>query len=56
LARYKSIDTNTRFLAVDFERQLLPGTFECARNHLIDHPLDLTGFGARYQNIRSGRC
>lgn len=28
MARYKHIDTSPRFLAVDLQRQLLPGTFE----------------------------
>jgi len=37
MARYKHIDTSPRFLAVDLERQLLPGTFERALNFLIDH-------------------
>ncbi len=30
MARYKAIDTSPRFLAIDLERQLLPGTFEHA--------------------------
>ena len=30
MARYKHIDTSPRFLAVDLERQLLPGTLEHA--------------------------
>jgi len=37
MARYKHIDTSPRFLAVDLQRQLLPGTFEHALNHLIDN-------------------
>lgn len=28
MARYKRIDTNPRFIAVDLQRQLLPGSFE----------------------------
>ena len=36
MARYKTIDTSPRFLAVDLERQLLPGTFEHALNFLVD--------------------
>jgi hypothetical protein len=43
VARYKHIDTSPRFIAVDLQRQLLPGTFEHALNHLIDHELDLSG-------------
>ncbi len=54
MARYKHIDTSPRFLAVDLDRQLLPGTFEHALCHLIDHALDLTGFDARYRNDSSG--
>jgi hypothetical protein len=38
MARYKHIDTSPRFLAVDLQRQLLPGTFEHA----------LSGFDARF--------
>jgi hypothetical protein len=38
----KHIDTSPRFLAVDLQQQLLPGTFEYAMNHLIDYELDLT--------------
>ncbi|MBZ0131787.1 MAG: transposase [Rhodocyclaceae bacterium] len=54
MARYKQIDTSPRFIAVDLERQLLPGTFEHALNHLIDHELDLSGFDARYRNDLTG--
>lgn len=54
MARYKVIDSSPRFLAVDLQRQLLPGSFEYALNHLIDHELDLSGFDARYRNDLSG--
>ena len=54
MARYKTIDTSPRFIAVDLERQLLPGTFEHALNHLVDHQLDLSRFDTRYQNDRTG--
>ncbi|MDO9273654.1 MAG: transposase [Rugosibacter sp.] len=54
MARYKPIDTSPRFIAVDLERQLLPGTFEHALNHLIDHELDLSGFDTRYKNDLTG--
>ena len=54
MARYKHIDTSPRFIAVDLERQLLPGSFEHALNHLIDHELDLSGFDARYRNDLNG--
>jgi hypothetical protein len=54
MARYKPIDTSPRFLAVDLERQLPPGTFEHALHHLVDHELDLSGFDARYRNDLTG--
>jgi len=54
MARYKHIDTSPRFLAVDLQRQLLPGTFEHAMNHLIDNALDLTCFDARFKNDLTG--
>jgi len=44
MARYKHIDTSPRFLAVDLQRQLLPGTFEHALSHLIDHELNRPDF------------
>ena len=54
MARYKHIDISPRFLAVDLQQQLPPGTFEHTMNHLIDHELDLTGFDARYCNDEAG--
>ena len=54
MARYKHIDISPRFLAVDLERQLLPGTFEHALHWLIEHELDLSGFDARFRNDLAG--
>ncbi len=54
MARYKHIDTSPRFLAVDLQRQLLPGTFEHALNRLLDHDIDLTDFDARFCNDVTG--
>jgi len=54
MARYKPIDTGPRFLAVDLQRQLLPGTFEFAVDWLVEHQLDRSGFDARYRNDFSG--
>lgn len=56
MARYKVIDTSPRFIAVDLQRQLVPGTFEHALDYLIDHELDLTGFDGRYRNDATGAC
>ena len=46
MACYKPIDTRLHFLAVDLERQRLPGSFEYALNYLVDRELDLSGFDA----------
>ena len=54
MARYKYIDTNPKFLPVDLARQLLPGTFEHALHHLLDHELDLSRFDARFRNDDTG--
>lgn len=54
MARYKTIDLSPRFLAVDLEKQLLPGSFPHAVHHLLDHDFDLSGFDARYRNDETG--
>ena len=54
MARYKYIDTNPRFLAVDLAKQLLPGTFEHAIHHLLEHAIDLSAFDERFQNDTTG--
>ena len=54
MPRYKYIDTNPKFLAVDLARQLLPGTFEHALHHLLEHEIDLTRFDARFRNDETG--
>lgn len=54
MARYKTIDTSPRFLPVDLARQLLPGTFEHALNHLLDHALDLRTLDSRFHNDTTG--
>jgi transposase len=54
MARYKRIDTSPKFLPVVLSDQLLPGTFEHALNHLLDHELDLSGLDARFCNDATG--
>ena len=53
MARYKPIHQGLKLLAVDFDRQILPGTFEYALRHLVDNELDLEGFHQRYKNAVS---
>ena len=50
----RSDGSNPRFLPVDLARQLLPGTFEPALNHLLDHEIDLSGFDKRFVNDLTG--
>lgn len=54
MARFKHIDTFPRFLAIDLERQLVPGTFEHALHHLMEYELDLSHFNTRFRNDASG--
>ena len=54
MARYKRIDTQPKFLPVDLARQLLPGTFEHAVHHLLEHLIDLAPFDARFRNDATG--
>jgi transposase len=54
MARYKHIDTSPRFIPVDLDRQLVPGTFAFALSYLIDHQLDFSSFDQRYRNDDRG--
>jgi transposase len=54
MPRYKEIDRGMKLLPIDLSVQLLPGTFEHALSHLIDHELDLRGFDERFRNDESG--
>ena len=54
MARYKRIDTGLKLLPVDLSRQLLPGTFEHALSHLLDHELDLRTLDERFRNDETG--
>jgi transposase len=54
MPRFKLIDYSPRFLAVDLSRQLLPGTFEYALHHLLDHEIDVSEIESRYSNDEGG--
>ena len=54
MARFKPIHKGLKLLPVDFDRQVLPGSFEYALCHLVDHELDLSAFHARYKNDDDG--
>ena len=54
MARYKPIHTGLKLLPVDFDQQVIPGSFEHALCYVVDHELDLTEFHARYKNDDEG--
>ena len=54
MVRYKPMHQGLKLLALDFDRQILPGTFEYALRHLVDNELDLEGFHQRYKNDVQG--
>ncbi len=55
MARYKAHSyAQMKMVAVSYEQQILPGTFEYTLNHLIDHKIDLAPFTARYANDETG--
>ncbi|RFC36899.1 MAG: hypothetical protein DID90_2727553559 [Candidatus Nitrotoga sp. LAW] len=52
MARFKPIRKALKFLPVDFEQQIIPGSFESALCHSLDHELDL--FAEQSQNMKMG--
>jgi transposase len=53
--RYKPDQSRQgQLIPVDFEKQIVAGTFEHALVHLIDHKLDCSAFDARYHNEETG--
>jgi hypothetical protein len=54
MPRFKTPDYGLKMIPVDFAQQVLPGTFEFALCHLVDHVLDLSTLRSRYTNDASG--
>ena len=55
MPRFKPVDYHqVQWIDVNFEEQILPGTFEYTLNYLIDHAVDLSVFEARYKNDAMG--
>jgi hypothetical protein len=54
MPRYKEIDRGMKLLLIDLSVQSLPGTFEHALSHLIDHDLDLRVFDTHFRNDDGG--
>lgn len=56
MPRFKPYDyKQTVMLPVDFERQILPGTFEYSLHYLVDNELDLSCFDSKFNNDENGR-
>lgn len=54
MPRFKPVHKGLKLLPVDFDRQLLAGTFEHALSYLVDNELDLSEFESRYKNDDNG--
>lgn len=55
MARYKRYDVKqVTLVAVCFQDQILPGSFEYALNEIVEHPIDMRPFEARYRNDETG--
>lgn len=54
MARFNPIHKGLKLLPVDFDRQVIPGSFEYALCRLVDRELDLSAFHAHYKNDVEG--
>jgi transposase len=55
MARYKEYDySQGKFIPIQFDRQILPGTFEYTLHYLVDNEIDLSIFDSRYRNDETG--
>lgn len=54
MPRFKRPDYGLKMIPVDFDRQVMPGSFEHALCHLVDHEIDLARLEARYRNDSTG--
>jgi transposase len=56
MPRFKEYDyRQTVMLPIDFEQQILPGTFEHSVHYLVDNELDLSIFDSKFKNDETGR-
>jgi transposase len=55
MAKYKHYDySQGKFIPINFDKQILHGTFEHTLHYLIDSDLDLSAFDLRYKNDETG--
>jgi transposase len=56
MPRFKPYDyRQTVMLPIDFEQQILPGTFEYSLHYLVENELDLSLFESKFHNDETGR-
>jgi hypothetical protein len=54
MPNFRPVGRNLKFLTLDFEARILPGTFEHAVSVLVDQELDLSPFIETYRNDDPG--
>ena len=55
MARYKEVNKHqSKLIPIDFQSQILPGTFEYSLDYLIENEMDLSVFDDRYHNDETG--
>src|SRR5512147_7164 len=55
MAKYRHYDySQSKFIPLSFDKQILPGTFEHTLHYLIDNEIDLSVFDLRYKNDETG--
>ena len=55
MPRYKPVDyAQGQFIPIQFERQILPGSFEYALSYVVDHKIDFTALDGRRKNDDGG--
>jgi hypothetical protein len=55
MAKYKEYNySQGKFIPINFDKQILKGTFEHTLHYIIDNNLDLSVFDNRYKNDETG--
>ena len=55
MPHYKNNDrSQIEFIQINYQKQLLPGTFEHTLNYLIDNKIDMSAFDNKYHNEDTG--
>jgi len=55
MARYKNYSyEQAMFIPINFNKQIIPGSFEYALSYIVDNELDLSVFESRYKNDETG--